>query len=61
MFHKFGRLAQISLKSAYGFVQYHTVDEGRAAVDNLEGVEIKGRRIRKCTCSLQSFSSLIVS
>ncbi|KAK0384402.1 hypothetical protein NLU13_8489 [Sarocladium strictum] len=45
MFHRFGRLAQISLKSAYGFVQYHTVEEGKAAVDNLEGVEIKGRRI----------------
>ncbi|KAH8174761.1 RNA recognition motif domain-containing protein [Sarocladium implicatum] len=45
MFHRFGKLAQISLKSAYGFVQYHTVEEGRAAVDNLEGIEIKGRRI----------------
>jgi RNA recognition motif-containing protein len=47
VFHRFGRLAQISLKSAYGFVQYHDVDEGRRAMDNLQGVEIKGRRIRK--------------
>lgn len=47
MFHKHGRLAQISLKSAYGFVQYHTVDEGQRAVDHLQGTEIKGRRIRK--------------
>lgn len=47
MFHKFGRLAQISLKSAYGFVQYHTVDEGQMAMENLQGVEIKGRRIRE--------------
>ncbi|QPH10326.1 hypothetical protein C2857_001592 [Epichloe festucae Fl1] len=45
MFHKYGRLAQISLKSAYGFVQYHTVDEGRRAMENVQGVEIKGRRI----------------
>ncbi|PHH77831.1 hypothetical protein CDD80_159 [Ophiocordyceps camponoti-rufipedis] len=45
VFHKFGRLAQISLKSAYGFVQYHTVDEGRQAMENLQGIEIKGRRI----------------
>lgn len=47
IFHKFGKLAQISLKSAYGFVQYHTVDEGRRAIDNMEGSEVKGRRIRK--------------
>ncbi|KAK7422023.1 nuclear polyadenylated RNA-binding protein 3 [Neonectria magnoliae] len=45
LFHRFGRLAQISLKSAYGFVQYHTVDEGHAALENLQGIEIKGRRI----------------
>ncbi|KAF4976887.1 hypothetical protein FZEAL_6509 [Fusarium zealandicum] len=45
LFHRFGRLAQISLKSAYGFVQYHTVDEGQRAMDNLQGIEIKGRRI----------------
>lgn len=47
MFHSFGRLAQISLKSAYGFVQYHTVDEGSRAIQAMEGAEIKGRRIRK--------------
>ncbi|KAM0440707.1 hypothetical protein ACHAPT_000008 [Fusarium lateritium] len=45
LFHRFGRLAQISLKSAYGFVQYHSVDEGRRAMENLQGIEIKGRRI----------------
>ncbi|PFH57519.1 hypothetical protein XA68_14905 [Ophiocordyceps unilateralis] len=45
VFHKYGKLAQISLKSAYGFVQYHTVDEGRKAMLNLQNIEIKGRRI----------------
>ncbi|KAF5023944.1 hypothetical protein F66182_3982 [Fusarium sp. NRRL 66182] len=45
LFHRFGRLAQISLKSAYGFVQYHSVEEGQRAMDNLQGIEIKGRRI----------------
>ncbi|KAG6026980.1 hypothetical protein E4U41_001089 [Claviceps citrina] len=45
LFHRYGRLAQISLKSAYGFVQYHTVEEGRRAMENLQGIEIKGRRI----------------
>ncbi|KAJ6441146.1 RNA-binding protein (Nab3) [Purpureocillium lavendulum] len=48
VFHRYGRLAQISLKSAYGFVQYHTVDEGRQAMENLQGIEIKGRRIPEC-------------
>lgn len=47
IFHRYGRLAQISLKSAYGFVQYHTVDEGQRAIDQLQDSEVKGRRIRK--------------
>jgi nuclear polyadenylated RNA-binding protein 3 len=47
LFHRFGRLAQISLKSAYGFVQYHTVEEGQLALENLQGIEIKGRRVRE--------------
>ncbi|KAF4481579.1 RNA-binding [Fusarium agapanthi] len=45
LFHRFGRIAQISLKSAYGFVQYHSIEEGQRAMDNLQGIEIKGRRI----------------
>ncbi|EJP70876.1 RNA recognition domain-containing protein [Beauveria bassiana ARSEF 2860] len=56
IFHRYGRLAQISLKSAYGFVQYHTVEEGRRAVQNLEGVEIKGRRIHLEISKLQDKS-----
>lgn len=47
LFHRFGRLAQISLKSAYGFVQYHNVDEAQVAMRNAEGVELGGRKIRK--------------
>ncbi|KAF4340457.1 RNA-binding [Fusarium beomiforme] len=45
LFHRFGRIAQISLKSAYGFVQYHSIEEGQRAMENLQGIEIKGRRI----------------
>ncbi|CAI6093369.1 unnamed protein product [Clonostachys chloroleuca] len=56
MFHKYGRLAQISLKSAYGFVQYHTIDEGQRAIDNLQGAEIKGRRIHLEVSKLQDKS-----
>lgn len=54
LFHVFGRLAQISLKSAYGFVQYHTVDEGNRAIQAMEGAEIKGRRIRKLNTAVIS-------
>lgn len=49
MFSKYGRMAQISLKQAYGFVQYHTRPEGQAAMENLQGTEVSGRKIRKCT------------
>ncbi|KAI1469144.1 uncharacterized protein F4812DRAFT_320364 [Daldinia caldariorum] len=45
IFCKYGRLAQISLKQAYGFVQYHTLAEGQAAMDHLQGIEVKGRKI----------------
>ncbi|KAH6615636.1 hypothetical protein B0J18DRAFT_446515 [Chaetomium sp. MPI-SDFR-AT-0129] len=45
VFHQFGRLAQISLKSAYGFVQYHTIGEGHAAMQGVQGIELGGRRI----------------
>ncbi|KAK9413421.1 hypothetical protein SUNI508_02620 [Seiridium unicorne] len=45
IFSRYGKLAQISLKQAYGFVQYHTVAEGQAATDALQGIEISGRKI----------------
>lgn len=47
LFHPYGRLAQISIKSAYGFVQYHTLAEAEAAMHHLQNAEIKGRKIRK--------------
>jgi len=47
VFHKFGRLAQISLKNAYGFVQYHTAAEGQYALQNAQGIELGGRKIRE--------------
>ncbi|KAL6893150.1 hypothetical protein HDV57DRAFT_224593 [Trichoderma longibrachiatum] len=56
IFHKYGRLAQISLKSAYGFVQYHTVEEGHNALEHLQGMEVKGRRIHLEISRLQDKS-----
>jgi len=57
IFSKYGRLAQISLKPSYGFVQYYTVEDGQAAMNNLQGIEVHGKRLSKyqqlhCRCSL---------
>ncbi|KAL1875950.1 hypothetical protein VTK73DRAFT_9661 [Phialemonium thermophilum] len=45
LFHRFGRLAQVSLKSAYGFVQYHNVADAEAAMQHAQGAELGGRKI----------------
>ncbi|KAK5661720.1 hypothetical protein OQA88_9820 [Cercophora sp. LCS_1] len=45
VFSRFGHLAQISLKNAYGFVQYHTISEGQAAMQGAQGIEMGGRKI----------------
>ncbi|KIX06821.1 uncharacterized protein Z518_04797 [Rhinocladiella mackenziei CBS 650.93] len=44
-FHKHGRLAQISIKQAYGFVQYLEASSCQAALHAEQGVEIRGRKI----------------
>ncbi|ERT02759.1 hypothetical protein HMPREF1624_01061 [Sporothrix schenckii ATCC 58251] len=53
-FHRYGRLAQIAIKSAYGFVQYHSVAEASAAMRELEGAEIRGRKIHLEISKLQT-------
>lgn len=45
VFYKYGRIAQISMKSAYGFVQYHDADACFNALQTEQGIEIKGRKI----------------
>ncbi|TLD28329.1 hypothetical protein PspLS_03332 [Pyricularia sp. CBS 133598] len=45
IFHPYGRLAQISLKSAYGFVQYHAASEAAEAIKHLQGVDVRGRKL----------------
>lgn len=44
-FHRFGKLAQISIKQAYGFVQYHDAASCKAALDAEQGVELRGRKV----------------
>jgi RNA recognition motif-containing protein len=45
LFHRYGRLAQISLKSAYGFVQYHSAEDAARAMAGAQGLELGGRKI----------------
>ncbi|EXJ85185.1 hypothetical protein A1O3_05860 [Capronia epimyces CBS 606.96] len=45
VFHKYGRLAQISIKQAYGFVQYLEASSCQAALQAEQASEIRGRKI----------------
>lgn len=47
VFFKYGKLAQISIKQAYGFVQYLDAGACHMALDAEQGVAIRGRKIRK--------------
>ena len=48
LFHKYGRLAQISIKQAYGFVQFAEASSCRKALEAEQGGILRGRKIRKC-------------
>ncbi|RDW73788.1 hypothetical protein BP5796_07230 [Coleophoma crateriformis] len=45
VFHKYGRLAQVSIKQAYGFVQFHDVESCYAALRSEQGTEVRGKKI----------------
>ncbi|KAK9448327.1 uncharacterized protein V1518DRAFT_418664 [Limtongia smithiae] len=45
IFHGFGRLAQISIKQAYGFVQYNNADDCSRAIEAVQGTSIQGRKM----------------
>lgn len=47
VFHKYGELAQISLKQAYGFVQFMDSNACRAALNAEQNVLLGGRKLRK--------------
>lgn len=46
-FHRYGDLAQISIKQAYGFVQFLRPQDCAAALSREEGRQIRGKKIRK--------------
>jgi hypothetical protein len=48
IFHKYGKLAQISIKQAYGFIQFLEAGSCHAALGVEQGALVRGRKIRKC-------------
>lgn len=48
IFHKYGKLAQISIKQAYGFIQFLEASSCHAALGVEQGAVVRGRKIREC-------------
>lgn len=51
IFHKYGKLAQISIKQAYGFIQFLEAPACKQALDVEQGAVVRGRKVRKCRTS----------
>jgi RNA recognition motif-containing protein len=49
VFHKYGKLAQISIKQAYGFIQFLDAESCHRALQAEQGGLVRGRKIRKHT------------
>lgn len=47
VFHKYGELAQISIKQAFGFVQFHDAVACYKALEMEQGKEVRGRKMRR--------------
>lgn len=47
VFHKYGPLAQVSIKQAYGFVQFLIAQDCLRALETEQSVPIRGRKIRE--------------
>ncbi|KAL8953609.1 MAG: hypothetical protein Q9222_000535 [Ikaeria aurantiellina] len=46
VFHRYGSLAQISIKNAYGFIQFYDAAHSNRALQGEQGSTIRGRKIR---------------
>lgn len=47
IFHDYGKLAQISIKQAYGFIQFLEASSCHEALSNEQGAVVRGRKIRE--------------
>ncbi|KAL2072156.1 hypothetical protein VTL71DRAFT_11499 [Oculimacula yallundae] len=45
VFHPYGKIAQISIKQAYGFVQFHDSSACFLALDREQGAEVRGKKM----------------
>ncbi|TAQ87597.1 hypothetical protein B7494_g4051 [Chlorociboria aeruginascens] len=45
VFHKYGKLAQVSIKQAYGFVQFHESAACYVALEREQNKEVRGRKM----------------
>ncbi|KAJ5773571.1 hypothetical protein N7457_008467 [Penicillium paradoxum] len=52
IFHKYGKLAQISIKQAYGFIQFLEASSCHAALGVEQGATVRGRKIRRQTSAV---------
>ncbi|RJE20116.1 rna-binding protein [Aspergillus sclerotialis] len=53
IFHKYGKLAQISIKQAYGFIQFLESSSCHRSLQAEQGAVIRGRKIREFTLILK--------
>jgi hypothetical protein len=47
IFHSYGKLAQISIKQAYGFIQFLEAPSCKRALEGEQGAIVRGRKVRK--------------
>lgn len=47
IFYHYGKIAQISIKQAYGFIQFLHSDHCYRALDCEQGTEVRGRKMRE--------------
>lgn len=52
VFHTYGKLAQISIKTAYGFVQFLRAEDCMQALEAEEGTQIRDKKIRESSLSI---------
>ncbi|KAM5438523.1 nuclear polyadenylated RNA-binding protein 3 [Microsporum ferrugineum] len=61
IFHMHGKLAQISIKQAYGFIQFLEPDSCRKALEAQQGATLRGRKIRDQTLKYQSRKEVLAT
>ena len=61
IFHKYGRLAQVSIKQAYGFIQFLDAESCRRALQGEQGQFVRGRKMRMWIVMSHSAKATLLS